>query len=69
MRWRDPEFGANVNDQFGSKSMYFSDNDIAPGCPEPSQVLWKSPQEILKLKLENQEPILEILFADFIKEQ
>lgn len=35
-------------DPFGSKSMYFCDNDIAPGCPTPEEVKWLRPEEIIK---------------------
>jgi len=47
-KWEDPEFGPTPTDQFGSKSMYFYDNDIQSGCPEPSECKWLRPEEILK---------------------
>jgi hypothetical protein len=28
--------------------MYFADNDIAPGCPDPKDVQWLRPEEIIK---------------------
>lgn len=27
--------------------MYFSENDITPGCPEPADVIWMRPRDIL----------------------
>lgn len=36
--WSDPEFGPCEKDPFGSKAMYFSDNDVPTGCPPPENV-------------------------------
>lgn len=38
LKWSDPEFGSTPTDQYGSKSMYFADNDIVKGCPDPKEV-------------------------------
>jgi predicted nucleotidyltransferase len=46
-KWSDPEFGATPTDEFGSKSMYFGDNVIPDGCPDPKDVQWLRPEEIL----------------------
>lgn len=54
--WKDPDFGPNDKDPFGSKSMYFSDNDVPSGCPPPENVTWMRIQEILDHHLENNPP-------------
>ncbi|EAS01497.1 calpain family cysteine protease (macronuclear) [Tetrahymena thermophila SB210] len=51
--WNDPEFGPTESDPYGSKSMYFSDNDIPTGCPPPENVEWLRIGEQLERHLEN----------------
>lgn len=46
-KWTDPEFGSTPTDEYGSKSMYFADNDIPEGCPDPKDVKWLRPDEII----------------------
>ena len=46
------EFGATPNDPLGSKSLYFCDNDIQKGAPEPGDITWKRPEEIILAKKE-----------------
>ena len=53
--WDDPEFGPTPSDPTGSKSMYIAENDITPGCPIPTDLMWARPNDILsKLILEGQ---------------
>lgn len=33
--------------------MYFADNDIPPGCPDPKDVEWLRPEEIISRLIEN----------------
>jgi hypothetical protein len=32
--------------------MYFADNDIPEGCPDPKEVLWLRPEEIMARLIE-----------------
>ncbi|KAL4472263.1 hypothetical protein ABPG72_011624 [Tetrahymena utriculariae] len=65
--WTDSEFGPNEQqDPYGSKSMYFSSNEIPPGCPEPENVRWLRLNEIVDEYIENHGD--EYLSEDEIKE-
>ena len=33
--------------------MYFADNDIPEGCPDPKDVKWLRPEEILGVLIDN----------------
>jgi len=63
-KWKDHEFGATPTDEFGSKSIYFADNDIPSGCPDPKEVRWLRPEEILAELVDNGFDQYEGLTAD-----
>lgn len=54
-KWSDYEFGPRDGDPFGATALYFYDNDIPPGCPDPEEVKWLRPEEILETLIENGE--------------
>lgn len=46
-KWTDYEFGPCKEDPSGGRSLYSYDNEIPPGCPEPEDVVWLRPEEII----------------------
>jgi hypothetical protein len=46
--WDDTEFGPTPEDPHGSESLYAVINNIVPGMPEVSNVIWSRPDEILE---------------------
>ncbi|CAK89170.1 unnamed protein product (macronuclear) [Paramecium tetraurelia] len=52
-KWEDPDFGPTKEDPYGSKSMYFADNDVPEGAPQPKECKWLRPEEFLAALVEN----------------
>lgn len=54
-KWCDEEFGPRESDTYGSTALYFYDNDIPAGSPDPQEVMWLRPEEIVQKLIENGE--------------